>query len=186
MALIILLILLVAGVVHLFMGNFGDAGVLLGFVGVVGAVLYLMQRERQKGLDFLLWLQANRQSIEKGWSYYEGRKVTPSSVLAQYQACLSLFILTMRFRSPRVVVGSPKNQSTGVMYTLVSAVAGWWGLPWGFIYTPQAIYRNLHGGYRQTVRELLPTLDAEIAHAQKKPGFGRSDVLRPTVAPAIL
>jgi hypothetical protein len=185
MALVILLIMLVAGVVHLFMGNFGDAGVLLGFVGVVGVVLYLMHRERQKGLDFLLWLQANRQSIEKGWSYYRGRKVALSSVLAQYQACASLFILTMRFRSPRVVVGSRENQSTGIMYTLVSAVAGWWGIPWGFIYTPQAIYRNLHGGYRQTVSELLPTLDAEIAHAQKKLAFGRGDASLPTVAPAI-
>lgn len=184
MALVILLILLVAGVVHVFLGHFGDGGLLLGVVGIIGGVFYLMQRERQKGLDFLLWLQANQQSIVKGWSYYQGRKVMPSSVLAQYQACISLLIMTMRFRSPRVVVGTPENQSTGVIYTLVSAATGWWGVPWGFIYTPQAIYRNLHGGYRQTVRELIPTLPAEIAHAQKKLGFGRDDASQPTVAPA--
>jgi hypothetical protein len=154
-------------------------------VGIIGGVLYLIRRERQKGLDFLLWLQANQQSIEKGWSYYQGRKVTPSSVLAQYQACVSLFIMTMRFRSPRVIVGTPENQSTGTLYTLVSTVAGWWGIPWGFIYTPQAIYRNLQGGYRQTVKELMPTLASEIAHAQKKLGFGRGDASQPTVAPAI-
>lgn len=185
MALIILLILLIAGIVDVFKGNFADAGLLLGFVGVVGVVLYLMQRERQKALEFLLWLQANRQSIEKGWSYYQGRKVTLRSVLAQYQACVSLFIVTMRFRSPRVVVGSPANHSTGIMYTLVSALAGWWGIPWGVVYTPQAIYRNLHGGYRQTVSELLPALDAEIQHAQKKAGFGRGDASQPTLAPAL-
>ncbi len=185
MALIILLVVLVAGVYNLFTGNFADAAILLGFVGIVGSVLYLMQRERQKGLDFLLWLQANRQSIEKGWSYYQGRKVSLSSGLAQYQACVSLLILTLRFRSPRVVVGSPENQTTGIIYTLVSAIAGWWGIPWGFVYTPQAIYRNLRGGYRQTVGQLLPTLDAEIAHAQKKLGFGRSDAAaQPAVAAA--
>src|SRR5262252_5433782 len=112
MALVILLIMLVAGVADLFMGHFADAGVLLGFVGIVGAVLHLMSRERQKGLDFLLWLQMNQQSIEKGWSYYEDRKITPNTVLAQYQACVSLAILTLRFRSPRRIVGSPENQST--------------------------------------------------------------------------
>lgn len=185
MALVILLILLIAGIVHIFMGHFADGGLLLAVGGVISGVLYLMQRERQKGLDFLLWLQANRQSIEQGWSYYQGRKITPSSVLVQYQACVSLFIMTMRFRSPRVVVGSEQHQSTGVIYTLVSVIAGWWGIPWGFIYTPQAIYRNVRGGYRQTVRELLPQLDAEIAHAEKKAGFGRGDASQPAMAPAI-
>ena len=185
MALVILIILLIAGVVHVFMGNFADGGLLLGMVGIIGGVLYLMRRERQKGLDFLLWLQANQQSIEKGWSYYQGRKVMPTTVLAQYQACVSLLIMTMRFRSPRVIVGTRENQSTAIIYSLVSAVAGWWGIPWGFIYTPQALYRNLRGGYRQSVKELMPTLAGEIAHAQKKLGFGRGDASQPTVAPAL-
>jgi hypothetical protein len=162
-----------------------DGGLLLGFVGIIGGVFCLMQRERQKGLDFLLWLQANQQSIEKGWSYCQGRKVVPGTVLTQYQACVSLLIMTMRFRSPRVIVGAPQNQSTRIIYTLASAVAGSWGIPWGFIYTPQAIYRNLCGGYRQTVRELMATLPAEIAHAQKKLGFGRGDASQTAVAPAI-
>jgi hypothetical protein len=184
MALLILLIMLIAGVADLFMGHFADAGLLLGFVGVVGAVLYVMRRERQKGLDFLLWLQTNQPSIEKGWSYYENYKVTPNTVLAQYQACVSLLLLTLRFRSPRRIVGSPENQSTRIVYTLISAVAGWWGIPWGFVYTPQAIYRNLKGGYRQTVKELLPNLAAEIARANKKLGSRASDMPQPTLVTA--
>jgi hypothetical protein len=184
MAVVVLLIMLIAGLAHLFMGHFADAGVLLGFVGIVGAALHVMRRERQKSLDFLLWLQANQQSIEKGWSYYQGRKVTLSSMLAQYQACVSLVILTLRFRSPRRIVGSRESQRTGVLYTLISAVAGWWGVPWGFVYTPQAIYRNLKGGYRQTVKDLLPNVAAEIAHVEKKLGSRPGDVSRPTFASA--
>jgi hypothetical protein len=185
LAIVILVILLIAGVVHVLMGNFGDGGILLGFVGIVGVVLYFMHRERQKALEFLLWLQANRQSIEKGWSYYDARKVTPNSTLVQYQACVSLLIVTMRFRSPRVIVGSPEQQNTAILYMLISALFGWWGIPWGFIYTPQAIYRNAKGGYRQAVSELLPKLDSEIAYAQKKLGFGRGETPQPAVAPAI-
>ncbi len=31
-------------------------------------------------------------------------------------------------------------------YCLVSLLLGWWGIPWGVIYTPLTIVRNLAGG----------------------------------------
>ena len=31
-------------------------------------------------------------------------------------------------------------------YTLVSLVFGWWGFPFGLIYTPMALITNLSGG----------------------------------------
>jgi hypothetical protein len=31
-------------------------------------------------------------------------------------------------------------------YTILTALAGWWGVPHGIINTPSAIYRNLKGG----------------------------------------
>ena len=30
--------------------------------------------------------------------------------------------------------------------TLLTLVMGWWGIPWGFIYTPMALFTNLSGG----------------------------------------
>ena len=46
----------------------------------------------------------------------------------------------------------------GWTYTLLSLVAGWWGFPWGFIYTPMAVATNLGGG--RNVTELAEsTLD---------------------------
>src|SRR6185437_5217708 len=114
------------------------------------------------------WVQANRQMIQQGWSYYESKKITPRTVVTQYQACISFLVATTRFRSPRLVVGSDKSEGTAIIYTLISALFGWWGFPWGFIYTPQAIYRNLRGGYRQTIAELLPTVDAEVQRLEKK------------------
>jgi hypothetical protein len=64
--------MLVAGLAYLFMGHFADAGVLLGCVCMVGSVLH-MRRERQKGRDFLLWLQAEPAINPKRWSRYQGR-----------------------------------------------------------------------------------------------------------------
>jgi hypothetical protein len=52
---------------------------------------------------------------------------------------------------------------TRFTFTLVTFIFGWWGFPWGFIFTPQAIYRNLRGGYRQTIAELFPKIDDELS-----------------------
>lgn len=38
-----------------------------------------------------------------------------------------------------------KRQIEGLLF---SAVAGWWGIPWGFIMTPVQIFRNITGLFR--------------------------------------
>jgi hypothetical protein len=34
----------------------------------------------------------------------------------------------------------------GCVYALVSLFLGWWGVPWGIIYTPMTVFTNLSGG----------------------------------------
>lgn len=168
MAALLFLLLVIVGVVDVFIGRFADGGLLLGLGAALGGALYLLSKEQEKSLEFLHWVQTNRQMILQGWSYYNGKKITPRTVVTQYQACISFLVATTRFRSPRVVVKSDKSQSTALIYTAISLLFGWWGFPWGFIYTPQAIYRNLSGGYRQTIAELLNSVDAEVERLEKK------------------
>ena len=40
----------------------------------------------------------------------------------------------------------------GLGYTLLSLFAGWWGIPWGPIYTIEALVANLGGGKNVTDR----------------------------------
>jgi hypothetical protein len=44
-------------------------------------------------------------------------------------------------------------------YTLLSLILGWWGFPWGFIYTPMAVIQNLGGGTDVTA-EVMAQLGA--------------------------
>ena len=39
-------------------------------------------------------------------------------------------------------------------YTLISLAFGWWGFPWGFIYTPMSLATNLGGGKDVTAQLL--------------------------------
>jgi len=39
-------------------------------------------------------------------------------------------------------------------WTLLTLLLGWWGIPWGFIYTPWAVIENLSGG-RDVTAEVM-------------------------------
>jgi hypothetical protein len=64
-----------------------------------------------------------------------------------YEYCISFAVLTLR--RPTAVFFLPPGESgilRGLRYSLVSLLLGWWGVPWGVIYTPMTVYTNLLGG----------------------------------------
>ncbi|MBK8257757.1 MAG: hypothetical protein IPK82_34450 [Polyangiaceae bacterium] len=64
-----------------------------------------------------------------------------------YQYCISVFILTFRRPSDIYFVRAGESAvSKGLGYTLLSLVLGWWGIPWGPIYTVSSVITNLGGG----------------------------------------
>ena len=64
-----------------------------------------------------------------------------------YEYCVSLIVFSMRRPSEAIYLRpGEKGLVRGLPYTLLSLLLGWWGLPWGFIYTPLAIITNFAGG----------------------------------------
>ena len=64
-----------------------------------------------------------------------------------YQYCISLVVITFRRNTSVKFIGAGENAALkGLPFTLLTLVLGWWGIPWGFIYTPQVLYKNLKGG----------------------------------------
>jgi hypothetical protein len=51
----------------------------------------------------------------------------------------------MRFFRAREMAGA---RAFG--YGLLTLLLGWWGFPWGLIYTPASLVRNARGGYDHT------------------------------------
>jgi hypothetical protein len=64
-----------------------------------------------------------------------------------FEYCISILIMTFK-RSSDVYYIPPGGGTAGrsIGYTLISLLLGWWGIPWGFIYTPMALATNLGGG----------------------------------------
>lgn len=64
-----------------------------------------------------------------------------------YQYTISIIVMT--FRRSSAVHFVPAGSSAvvkGLPYTILTLVAGWWGIPWGPIYTIGSLAKNLSGG----------------------------------------
>jgi hypothetical protein len=79
--------------------------------------------------------------------------------LVVFEYCISIIVMTFK-RSTDVHLIRPGEKATlkGLPWTLLSLLVGWWGFPWGFIYTPAAVIRNLSGG-----RDVTDAVLARIA-----------------------
>lgn len=89
-----------------------------------------------------------------------------------YQYAFSIIIMT--FRQPTDIYFVRATDSSlvkGLPFTLLTFVLGWWGIPWGPIYTVQSLWRNLSGGTDVTA-EVLDSLmqPADPQPAERLPG----------------
>ena len=77
-----------------------------------------------------------------------------------FQYCISIVVLTFRRASDIYFLRQGESAVTkGLPFTLLSLVAGWWGIPWGLIYTPITLFTNLSGG-RDVTAEVWALLHA--------------------------
>jgi hypothetical protein len=80
-----------------------------------------------------------------------------------FQYCISIIVLTFRRASNIYFLRQGENAVTkGLPFTLLSLVAGWWGIPWGPIYTVQSVYNNSRGG-KDVTESVRNSLRAEAA-----------------------
>jgi hypothetical protein len=89
-------------------------------------------------------------------------EVSNGAKFVVFQYTVSILIMT--FKRPTDVHFIRSNEShwgKSLPYTLLSLILGWWGFPWGLIYTPMAIFTNLTGG-KDVTQEVMDTFGISI------------------------
>ena len=93
-----------------------------------------------KGIEGLSDRQINRE-LEQGARF------------VAFSYCFSIIIMT--FRNPTESVYFVKAGESAIKYSwkysLLTFLVGWWGIPFGPIYTIGALIRNFKGGYDVTM-----------------------------------
>ena len=93
-----------------------------------------------------------------------------------YQYCFSIIVMTFRRGSDIHFVPPGKSAAAkGAQYIATSLVAGWWGIPWGPIWTLTTVFKNLGGGVdvtRQVLSQIAPAQPVVAAPPSlRQPGF---------------
>jgi len=76
-----------------------------------------------------------------------GDDVAAGDRFVVFEYCISLIVVTLRRPSRVYLIRAGKTGLlAGFPYTILSLLLGWWGIPWGLIYTPLVVLTNLSGG----------------------------------------
>jgi hypothetical protein len=69
----------------------------------------------------------------------------------QYQYCISIVVMTFKRGTDIYFVRADENPIVkGLGWTALTLLAGWWGIPFGPIFTIQSLWYNLKGGHDVT------------------------------------
>jgi len=80
--------------------------------------------------------------------------------LVLFEYCFSVVVLTFKRSSDVYLLRAQESGlRRGLPYTLLSLLFGWWGIPWGPVYTVWALKTNLQGG-NDVTRQLLGVFSA--------------------------
>lgn len=87
--------------------------------------------------------------------------------LVCYHYCISVVLMT--FRRSSAVYFIPPGESTlakGLPWTLLTLLLGWWGIPWGPIFSIQSLIVNFGGG-----KDLTADISASLARSTSPAAF---------------
>lgn len=76
-----------------------------------------------------------------------------------YRYCFSVIVLTFKRSSDIYFVKAGQNRTVkGLQWTLITFFCGWWGIPWGPIYSVGSLATNLSGG-KDVTDQIVKSMD---------------------------
>jgi len=78
-----------------------------------------------------------------------------------FQFCISIIVMTFRRGSDIYFIrGGESTIKHSIAYTLLTFFLGWWGIPWGPIYSIGAMATNISGG-KDITKEVLNSMNSK-------------------------
>ena len=126
---------------------------------------------KRKNAVFDDWLNENRNEVlQKGLSY-KGVVINKETKLTRFNIIISLVALSLNIPSRLYIVGHDKPSVVGIIYGVFSGIFGWWGIPWGPIWTIEALAKNFSGGEIISVNDYFNPIEKEPFDLFSKSGL---------------
>lgn len=100
-------------------------------------------------------------------------RVAAGARCVRFEYCFSFLFVTVRRQSEVFLTDSwQQRYLRGLWYSLLALVLGPWGIPWGLVWTPWAIWVNTTGGADCTADVLAaletPSTDSAVAQVDSR------------------
>lgn len=82
-----------------------------------------------------------------------------------YEYCISALVTSFKRPSP-IYFLRPGDGDKSLQYTAASLLLGWWGIPWGPIWTVSTVACNLRGG-KDITRQMVSAMNQVEAHERE-------------------
>lgn len=103
---------------------------------------------------------AKIQNIEGLTAADINRELNNGAKFVVFEYCISILIMTFKRSSDVYFIKSDELAlKYSFPYILLSLFLGWWGIPWGPIYTIGSIITNFGGG-KEVTQEVLNSINA--------------------------
>ncbi len=108
---------------------------------------------------------ANIKNIEGLTNQQISTELAQGAKFVVYQYTISIIVMTFKRSSDIYFIRSGENATVkGLPFTLLTFVMGWWGIPWGPIYSIGSLVTNLGGG-KNVTQEVLQAVTSSSATA---------------------
>lgn len=123
-------------------------------------VLVILAEINQR--KFIRWLEANLDTLAAGEAIFRGVKVSAHTEVVTFDLAFSVVVASFRIPSQMFIVGQHRLWLWRPLYSLGSFIFGWWGIPYGPIYTVQSLHSNLKSANRGRLLDMIdiPAWDA--------------------------
>ena len=80
-----------------------------------------------------------------------------------FQYCFSIIVMTFKQSSDIYFIRAGESTiKHSILFTFITLIFGWWGIPWGPIYSIGALYSNITGG-KDVTQEVLNSVNASAS-----------------------
>ena len=96
------------------------------------------------------------------------REIQRGAKFVMYQYCISILVMTFKRPSDIYFIrGGESGISKGLSYSAITLLLGWWGIPWGPIYSITSLVNNFSGG-KDVTAEIIQSMNQSAAAPEAK------------------
>ena len=122
---------------------------------ILFGIFYISKTSPKDDDKFIEWIIKNQDIISSNYGTYKGVKITPRTKLYCFIAAVSIGIASYRVPSRYYIKGIDNIFLARSIHILISLLIGWFGIPWGPIFTIQALTNNLSTKSEICVRDII-------------------------------